>query len=324
MASNSALARLSAEGNDRDWPAFHVQHREPTPDEPLYKFVSIVLLILLSGLVATGFVAYHELDRSCGKSGPAAGEANDACCVATRDYTNKHVKELVEKLPQTNEFVSERVPAFAATTTLEFIREDSDFKKYKYREPSQKPTNRDDDADEFEKTLLEGFRENPEEAREVDNPYHQLGESSWVYARPFIATKDCLECHNTPDDAPQSMLKKYGHHGFGWEEGRVEAAQIVTVPMSEPHRIRNQALLWIIGMMVLFTALTLLALGLALRMIVIRPVARLSEMADQLSRGNLSQGELPVHGNDEIATLTGSFNRMSVSLSKAMKMLENQ
>jgi len=51
-------------------------------------------------------------------------------------------------------------------------------------------------------------------------------------------------------------------------------------------------------------------------------VARLSKMADQLSRGNLSQDELPVHGNDEIATLTDSFNRMSVSLSKAMKMLE--
>ena len=29
----------------------------------LYKFVSIVLLILLSGLVATGFVAWHQLDR---------------------------------------------------------------------------------------------------------------------------------------------------------------------------------------------------------------------------------------------------------------------
>lgn len=149
-------------------------------------------------------------------------------------------------------------------------------------------------------------------------------ENSWVYARPFIATKDCLDCHGTKDRAPKSMVNRYKDNGFGWELGNVEAAQIVTVPASEPARIRIHALLWIIGTMVLFTVLTLLALGLALERIVIRPVARLSEMADQLSRGNLSQGELPVHGNDEIATLTGSFNRMSVSLSKAMKMLENQ
>ena len=290
----------------------------------LYKFVSIVLLILLSGLVATGFVAYHQLDRLAENQVQQQAKLMMRAALATRDYTNNHIKKLVEKFPQTNEFVPETVPAFAATTTLQFIREDSDFKKYKYREPSQKPTNRNDEADPFEKTLLKHFRENPEEREKWQVHFDELGESSWVYARPFIATKDCLECHNTPDEAPQSMLKKYGNNGFGWEEGKVEAAQIVTVPMSVPEGIRNQALLWIIGMMVLFTALTLLALGLALRMIVIRPVARLSEMADQLSRGNLSQGELPVHGNDEIATLTGSFNRMSVSLSKAMKMLENQ
>ena len=289
----------------------------------LYRFVSIVLLILLSGLVATGFVAYHQLDHLAENQVKQQAKLMMRAALATRDYTRKHIKEIVKKFPQTNEFVPETVPAFAATTTLEFIREDSDFKKYKYREPSQKPTNRNNDADEFEKELLKHFRENPEE-RETWKLHSEMGESSWVYARPLIATKDCLECHNTPAEAPQSMLKKYGNNGFGWEEGKVEAAQIVTVPMSEPERIRDQALLWIIGMMLLFTALTLLALGLALRMIVIRPVARLSEMADQLSRGNLSQGELPVHGNDEIATLTGSFNRMSVSLSKAMKMLEDQ
>lgn len=289
----------------------------------LYKFVSIVLLILLSGLVATGFVAYHQLDHLAENQVKQQAKLMMRAALATRDYTKKHIKGLVEKIPQIDEFVPETVPAFAATTTLKFIQEDPDFEKYKYREPSQKPTNRNDDADEFEKTLLKHFRENPED-RDKWKEHTELGESSWVYARPFIATKDCLECHNTPDEAPQSMLKKYGNNGFGWEEGKVEAAQIVTIPMSEPERIRNQALLWIIGMMVLFTVLTLLALGLALERIVIRPVARLSEMADQLSRGNLSQGELPVHGNDEIATLTGSFNRMSVSLSKAMKMLENQ
>lgn len=289
----------------------------------LYKFVSIVLLILLSGLVATGLVAYYQLKGLAENQVKQQAKLIMQAALATRDYTNNHIKKLVEKLPQTDEFVPEWVPAFAATTTLRSILEDSAFKEYKYREPSQKPTNRNDDADEFEKELLKYFRENPKKP-EAWGPHTELGESSWVYARPFIATKNCLECHNTRDEAPPSMVKKYGNNGFGWEEGKVEAAQIVTVPMSVPDGIRNQALRWIIGTMVLFTALTLLALGLALRMIVIRPVARLSEMADQLSRGNLSQGELPVHGNDEIATLTGSFNRMSVSLSKAMKMLENQ
>ena len=289
----------------------------------LYKFVSIVLLILLSGLVATGFVAYHQLDDLAENQVKQQAKLMMRAALATRDYTNNHIKKLVEKFPQTDEFVPEAVPAFAATTTLKFILEDSDFKKYKYREPSQKPTNRNDDADDYEKTLLKYFRENPDEKREKWRPIRP----NWVRvpgstlarsSRPRTASNVITPRMKHPKACSRSM----DNNGFGWEEGKVEAAQIVTVPMTEPERIRNQALLWIIGMMVLFTALTLLALGLALRMIVIRPVARLSEMADQLSRGNLSQGELPVHGNDEIATLTDSFNRMSVSLSKAMKMLE--
>lgn len=291
----------------------------------LYKFVSIVLLILLIGLAVTGFVAYQQLNYLAEKQVKQQAKLMMLAALATREYTNKHIKKLVEKLPQTDEFVPEWVPAFAATTTLKFILEDSDFKKYKYREPSQKPTNLNDEADNDEKKLLRYFRENREELEKWEPPT-ELNENSWVYAKPLIATKDCLDCHSTKDRAPKSMvnLPQYKDNGFGWELDNVEAAQIVTVPASEPARIRMDALLWIIGTMVLFTVLTLLALGLALRMIVIRPVARLSEMADQLSRGNLSQGELPVHGNDEIATLTGSFNRMSVSLSKAIKMLENQ
>jgi len=287
----------------------------------LYKFVSIVLLILLSGLVATGFVAWYQLDRLAENQVQQQAKLMMLAALATRDYTEHHIKRLVEKLPQIDEFVPETVPAFAATTTLKFIQGDPDFKKYKYREPSQKPTNLDDEADNDEKKLLRYFRENREEPEKWEPPT-ELNENSWVYAKPLKATKGCLECHSTPDVAPKNMLKKYGAHGFGWVLDNVEAAQIVTVPASEPARIRIHALLWIIGTMVLFTVLTLLALGLALRIIVIRPVARLSKMADQLSRGNLSQDELPVHGNDEIATLTDSFNRMSVSLSKAMKMLE--
>ena len=128
----------------------------------LYKFVSIVLLILFSGLVATGFVAYRELNRLAKNQVQKQAKLMMRAALATRDYTNNHIKKLVKKFPQTNEFVPEIVPAFAATTTLEFIREDSEFKKkYKYREPSQKPTNRNDEADDFEKTLLKHFRENP-------------------------------------------------------------------------------------------------------------------------------------------------------------------
>ena len=73
----------------------------------LYKFVSIVLLILLSGLVATGFVAYHQLDYFAENQVKQQAKLMMRAALATREYTNKHIKKLVEKLPQTDEFVPE-------------------------------------------------------------------------------------------------------------------------------------------------------------------------------------------------------------------------
>ena len=67
---------------------------------------------------------------------------------------------------------------------------------------------------------------------------------------------------------------------------------------------------------------TLILLDLAIVIIVIRPVTQLSKAADQISKGDLSVPELEVKGSDEISQLTQSFNRMYLSLVKAMRMLE--
>ena len=54
----------------------------------------------------------------------------------------------------------------------------------------------------------------------------------------------------------------------------------------------------------------------------VRPVVRLSKMADQISMGNFDTPELPASGSDEIAVLGGSFNRMRRSLEKAIALID--
>jgi len=55
---------------------------------------------------------------------------------------------------------------------------------------------------------------------------------------------------------------------------------------------------------------------------VIRPVTHLSQVADRISKGDLNVPELQVKGSDEISHLAQSFNRMYLSLVKAIRMLE--
>ena len=68
-------------------------------------------------------------------------------------------------------------------------------------------------------------------------------------------------------------------------------------------------------------ALAFVALNLMLTRIIVRPVARMSKAADDVSVGNFEVPEFAETGKDEIAQLARAFNRMRRSLQTAMKMI---
>jgi HAMP domain-containing protein len=118
------------------------------------------------------------------------------------------------------------------------------------------------------------------------------------------------------------MIEKYGTaNGFGWKVNDIQTAQIVAVPTRLPaQRAKGVFVAFMISLASVFLVL-LLAINGLLILFVIRPVNRLSAMATDVSLGNSERGDLPVSGQDEIAQLSLSFNRMGRSLVEAMKML---
>jgi protein-histidine pros-kinase len=54
----------------------------------------------------------------------------------------------------------------------------------------------------------------------------------------------------------------------------------------------------------------------------LRPVRRIVSVADALSQGNQPSEAFPTGGGSEITALSLAFNRMRISLAKAMKLLE--
>jgi protein-histidine pros-kinase len=65
-----------------------------------------------------------------------------------------------------------------------------------------------------------------------------------------------------------------------------------------------------------------IVLNLMVWMLVVRPVTRLSALADRVSQGDLDAPEFKTSGRDEIATLSDSFSRMRASVVQAMKLLD--
>jgi nitrate/nitrite-specific signal transduction histidine kinase len=97
---------------------------------------------------------------------------------------------------------------------------------------------------------------------------------------------------------------------------------VVSVPMSVPIQVADSAYKRLILFLIVTFLVTIAALDTALYLIVIRPLHRVSQSADRISKGETELPELEVKGRDEIADVTSSFNRMHVSLAKALKMLE--
>jgi protein-histidine pros-kinase len=266
-------------------------------------------------------LAYGFLTNNAREQVLQQAELMMASARSTRDYTANQIKPYLLKNPDhlTN-FLPQTVPAYSAITVFNQIRKN--YPNYSYREATLNPTNLQDRADDWESDVIRYFSDHPGEKvvkGERDTP---LGRQLYL-AKPITNDASCMECHSTPDVAPAAMLRKYGSvNGFGWTLGQVVAAQIVSVPMDVPIQIARKAFNRLLLYLILTFVLTIAALDTAVYVLVIRPLRTVAEAADRVSKGDTDAPEVPVRGKDEISNVTASFNRMRVSLEKALRMLE--
>ena len=218
-------------------------------------------------------------------------------------------------------FYPQSVPAYAATENFNYLREK--YPEYTYKEATLNPTNPRDRATDWEADVVNDFRNNDKLTEMVGKRSTPTGDALYL-ARPIkITTASCLDCHTSPEMAPPAMIKLYGPaNGFGWKLNEVVGAQLVQVPTSLPVGMANHAFTTLLGSLVGVFLLTLLILNIVLHVTVIKPVGKLSSMADEVSSGKMDVEEFPVKGKDEISVLAKSFNRMQRSLIKALKMLD--
>ena len=242
---------------------------------------------------------------------------------ATRNYTSHDIKPLINRLNRKQtEFFPEIVPAFSATQVFGYLHKGNP--DYAYKEATLNPTNPADRATDWEADIIQKFR-NDSNLKDFFRERESITGTSLVFARPIVATPDCLQCHSTPEVAPAAMIRQYGRdNGFGWKPNEIIGAQIVSVPESVLLQIANTALKTLIIYLVIIPAVTLVILDAVLLMMVIRPVTRLSRIADEISQGRVDVKDLPVRGRDEISVLAASFNRMQRGLARAMKLLEKE
>lgn len=284
------------------------------------KFNLVFLLIFAAGLAVVGYISRELLLRNAREEIIQHARIMMEAALAVRAYTNTQIKPLLDtQLKYT--FLPQSVPAYSATEYFNELRKR--YPDYSYKEATLNPTNPRNRATDWETDVVSRFRQDPATPEMVGERSTPNGAALYL-ARPLqIKSEACLFCHSTVDAAPKTMLDRYGSaNGFGWKLNEVVGAQIVAVPMSVPVARANETFKVFMASLAGVFGLIFVAMNVMLYTVVVRPVSRLANIADQVSLGKLEAPDFVVKGKDEIAKLSDSFNRMRKSLVHAMNMLE--
>jgi HAMP domain-containing protein len=288
----------------------------------LVKFNLVLIIVFAIGILATASISRELLQRNAREEIYAQAQVLSESALAVRDYTSRNIAPLLETQIR-YEFRPEMVSAYSALEVLKNLREANPaYKQFLYREATLNPTNPANKAVDWENDIVSGFRNGTVTSPlfgQRDTPNGRM----LFLAKPLKAGTACLRCHDTADRAPPTMIAKYGSAGgFGWKAGEIIGAQIVQVPETSA-RTRAEAAFHAFMASVLGVLLAIaLALNLLLWWMFIRPVTKISALADQISLGAMDTADFVPRSRDEIGALAMALSRMKCSLIQAMRMLE--
>ena len=285
------------------------------------KFNLVLLVVFALGLGVTGYISYDLLHKNAREEVLRNAGVMMEAALSMRGYTVAQVRPLLPYDPE--KFHPQSVPAYAATEIMSQLRKK--YSDYAYKEAALNPTNPRNRAVEWENDIVNSFRNNPDRG-EISGVRDTPTGLSLYLARPFqIKDKACLACHTTAEMAPPAMVKIYGsNNGFGWKHMEVIGAQIVSVPMSLPVENANRAFYtFMASLSAVFVAIFVI-LNLMMSLLIVRPITKMSEAANEISTGNLDIPEFPEKGGDEVSLLARSFNRMRRSLEKAIELIDKK
>jgi hypothetical protein len=238
--------------------------------------------------------------------------------VATREYTAEEILPLLDTAMKTD-FPPQSVPFYAATQN--FLKIHARHPEYAYKEATLNPTNLRDRATDWEADLVQQFRNNRQTHELIGERDTPMGRVVYM-ARPIVVEPQCLPCHSTARAAPVTLVARYGSaNGFGWQPNEIVGAQVVSVPaettIGARHPLRNLGFAIGVGCLLFWG----IANGL-LYELVLKPLRKMTQIADTLSRGEMATEPFPAHGPREILVISRAFERLRISLEKTMKRLQ--
>jgi PAS domain S-box-containing protein len=292
------------------------------------KFGGTILVIVAVTLGGGAWIVLHQQQRAIDSQVAERAATVLSFGEASREYARDTLSPAVRK--ETHGLIFEANSAtFVARGTFEAFRKHQP--EYSFREASLNPLNLANKADADEEEIIRRFQADTT-LEELSGYRVRDGREKFYVARPITVKKVCLECHMSPASAPPEVVARYGtEHGYGWGEGRVNSAVMVTVPTADI-RAEQAAVRWrILG---IFAGLGLVVVILSFVLferLVNRRLCQLARQAEEVASseslslddtaGRARLQDIAVH-RDEVGLLTSAFQDMIHELAVREKRLK--
>lgn len=234
---------------------------------------------------------------------------------AVRRYTVTEVSPLLDRQAHPG-FLPQTVAAYAAIQTFGGFADA--FPGVSYREAVLNPTNPSDKATQWEAALIADLAADPQSTQVTGERVEEDRHSFYLAEAIVVRNANCLRCHGKPEDAPATLLDRYGaENGFGWKLNEVVGARIVTLPLDqELSRVRAHWLFFL-GMMAGLLLVLALVVGLVLHGSVTSRLAGLTLHVEAVIRDEDEGEDFNERGSDEISVLAAAMNSMRRHLLRA-------
>ncbi|MEJ2285666.1 MAG: ATP-binding protein [Desulfobacterales bacterium] len=176
---------------------------------------------------------------------------------------------------------------------------------YRFRLAGLNPLNPENKADGFEREALKLFR--TEGAKETFRLEYSNGQRYFQYMVPLYMEQKCLKCHNRQEDSLNSI------------GGGLSVFLPVDKMLSTTRK--NHLRLAVAGTALIL--ITIFSLFFLTRRFVIKPLKKLEDMTNEISRGNLD-ARVSIKSGDELEKLGEHFNTMARSLSRGRGHMEER
>jgi len=245
--------------------------------------------------------------------------------LAIRSYVGKHIRPVMYDLIGEDEFILEAMStSYVARSIFEDVR--TEFTDYIIKFSSDNPRNPINQAGPEEMEIIRQFNENPDLKRWEG--------TITIQGKPYMAKfnarrmeDSCTLCHGDPEDAPLSIIEKYGDKaGFNRPMGQVIGMDTVAIPLTRISQkfwaeMGTTFIISLMGLMVFFVAVFLV-----IKQLVINRLVMISKhfacAADEFDYSRIPP--IYTQGKDEITDLALGFNTLSAKLKESYTALDQK